>query len=668
MAGTLPTKRYNSLKKLIHILVLCPLFLMAGCGGGGGSSPAEPQMKPKPSQPIPPTNPSQPIPPTNPSQPIQPIVSGAPVCPVGVSAVSQDGFAVTVDFDTPGVDSMGRQVTAVCSPPPGALFEVGTHEVTCERSDNPGAQCMFSVSVTMETGPADGGICDRTVQVRDAIVDLIPGIHTCSAVTNAHLAAVTGSLNLKSTGISSLKSGDFSGLTNLRSLHLKDNQLTTLPADIFDGLQSLRTLRLHSNRLQSLPSNVFAGIRQVDILDLEFNDLTALPDGLFAGLNLKFLGLEGNQIQTLRTGMFDALGGSLILDLSHNALTTLEDGVFADLEDLVWLDLANNQLQTLPIRVFAGLINMQTLHLEQNPGADFTFTMTLERVSNTNKVVVVVPEGAPFDMTTTISVAGGELPVGVSTVTVPVGNTRSDEIVITPLAGATVSLGAAPPPPVPPTSAFDGIATAVGNPLMVAGLQGRSVQGLLRLSVADVEVQEGVDAVLTFVVTLDRPPSATVKVHWATSDGTATAGSDYTAASGMLSFGAGETSMTIPVAVLNDTLDEGSETLMLTLSNASGAYLADAQATGTITNTDHMPGAWMARFGRTVADQVLEAVTDRMAAPRTAATQVNLAGYPIGFSNGPSNHSGQENREEAQRLTLLADRLDDTGHPGNGDP
>ena len=192
------------------------------------------------------------------------------------------------------------------------------------------------------------------------------------------------------------------------------------------------------------------------------------------------------------------------------------------------------------------------------------------------------------------------------------------------------------------------------------------IQGPPGLTVADAEVEEAANAVLAFAVTLSRAPSGTVTVDYATSDGTATAGSDYTATSGTLTFAAGETEKTVSVPVLDDAHDEGSETLTLTLSNPSGAYLADGTATGTINNMDHMPGAWMARFGRTVADQVLEAVTDRMAAPRTAATQVNLAGYPVDFSNGPSNHSGQENREEAQRLALLADRLDDTGHPGNG--
>ena len=98
------------------------------------------------------------------------------------------------------------------------------------------------------------------------------------------------------------------------------------------------------------------------------------------------------------------------------------------------------------------------------------------------------------------------------------------------------------------------------------------IQGPPGLTVADAEVQEAANATLAFAVTLGRAPSGTVTVDYATSDGTATAGSDYTAASGTLTFAAGETEKTVSVPVLDDAHDEGSETLTLTLSNASGAY------------------------------------------------------------------------------------------------
>ena len=138
------------------------------------------------------------------------------------------------------------------------------------------------------------------------------------------------------------------------------------------------------------------------------------------------------------------------------------------------------------------------------------------------------------------------------------------------------------------------------------------------LSVADAQAQEGTDATLDFAVTLVPARTATVTVAYATADGTATAGSDYTATSGTLTFAAGETQKTVSVPVLNDDHDEGSETLTLRLSNAQGANIADGEATGTITNSDAIPEAWLARFGRTVTGQVLDAVQDRLAASRQA--------------------------------------------------
>ena len=102
-------------------------------------------------------------------------------------------------------------------------------------------------------------------------------------------------------------------------------------------------------------------------------------------------------------------------------------------------------------------------------------------------------------------------------------------------------------------------------------------------------------------------------MRYATSDGTATAGADYVAASGALRFGPGQRSRTVSVRVLDDAHDEGAETMTLRLSAPYGAAIADGTATGTIDNTDAMPAAWLARFGRTVSTQVVEAVEARIA-------------------------------------------------------
>ena len=160
------------------------------------------------------------------------------------------------------------------------------------------------------------------------------------------------------------------------------------------------------------------------------------------------------------------------------------------------------------------------------------------------------------------------------------------------------------------------------------------IQGPAALSVADAEIDEGPGAVLEFPVTLDRAAFDTVTVDYATLDGTATAGDDYTSTRGTLTFAVGETSKTVVVTVLDDSHDEGTETLTLRLSNATGAYLADAEATGTIENSDAMPAAWLARFGRTVAEQVVEAVESRLRAPPRVGVEAVLAGQSLGLGDG----------------------------------
>ena len=155
-----------------------------------------------------------------------------------------------------------------------------------------------------------------------------------------------------------------------------------------------------------------------------------------------------------------------------------------------------------------------------------------------------------------------------------------------------------------------------------------TVPGPLALSVADVQVQEGPNAMLAFQVTLNRASSGTVTVDYASADGTATSGADYTAVSGMLTFDAGETAKTVNVTVLDDAHDDGQETLELTLSNATGARLRDGEATGTIENSDPLQQAWVARFGRTVASEVVSGITDRLASPRSSS-HVRIGGISL---------------------------------------
>ncbi len=138
---------------------------------------------------------------------------------------------------------------------------------------------------------------------------------------------------------------------------------------------------------------------------------------------------------------------------------------------------------------------------------------------------------------------------------------------------------------------------------------------------------------LRFKVFLSQMLPIQVTVDYATSDGTARAGSDYRATSGTLTFRPGETGKSVDVRVLRDSHDEGEEWMTLTLSNprpSSRVRMQDATATGSIFNTDPIPRAWIGRFGRTVADQVLDAVDARMRAKPAPGVEALVAGQRIG--------------------------------------
>jgi hypothetical protein len=108
------------------------------------------------------------------------------------------------------------------------------------------------------------------------------------------------------------------------------------------------------------------------------------------------------------------------------------------------------------------------------------------------------------------------------------------------------------------------------------------------LSIGDASLLEGDSGVqtLSFPVQLSAPSSRTVTVGYATADGTATSGVDYTRAAGTLTFAAGETAGVVDVRVVGDRIVERDETFYVRLSRPSGATLGDGQAVGTIINDD----------------------------------------------------------------------------------
>ena len=163
-------------------------------------------------------------------------------------------------------------------------------------------ELTFTLTVTGRGGPSGSGIasatdtatvtvnvttgiCGRTPEVRDALVNRIHAISYCADVTDVDLAAITGTLDLGYQDITALKAGDFAGLASLTILQLDVNKLATLPAGVFDDLTALEILRLDDNALDMLPDDVFEPLTSLRVLRLEGNpeapfapEAVALPD------------------------------------------------------------------------------------------------------------------------------------------------------------------------------------------------------------------------------------------------------------------------------------------------------------------------------------------------------------------------------------------------------
>jgi hypothetical protein len=140
------------------------------------------------------------------------------------------------------------------------------------------------------------------------------------------------------------------------------------------------------------------------------------------------------------------------------------------------------------------------------------------------------------------------------------------------------------------------------------------------ISVRDVNVVEGNSGTTqaTFVVVLSTASSQTVSFSFATSNGTATAGSDYIATSGASSFAPGEVEKPVVVLVNGDTVDELQETFFLDISNVQNATVSSNRGTGFIIDDD----------GPTISVNDVS-ITEGNAGTKAATFTVSLSGPSV---------------------------------------
>ncbi|MCA9060187.1 MAG: hypothetical protein KDA85_16880, partial [Planctomycetaceae bacterium] len=133
---------------------------------------------------------------------------------------------------------------------------------------------------------------------------------------------------------------------------------------------------------------------------------------------------------------------------------------------------------------------------------------------------------------------------------------------------------------------------------------------------------------MVFTVTLSSPVTQTVKVKYATKNGTAkTSDKDYLSASGTLEFAPGETSKTISVTVLGDKKSEAHETFTVTLSRAVGVKISDSTGVGTIRNDDGKTKTTKAKRGAVVGGELDDYENVEVTVPSQLQSRTSWTGF-----------------------------------------
>ena len=473
----------------------------------------------------------------------------------------------------------------------------------------PGDTRHYRVSARNVLGPGDpsntdqattlsGGICARTAQVRDAIVVATPAT-TCADVTPAHLASLEGTLDLTSKNISSLKPGDFAGLTNLFDLNLERNALTELPAGIFDPLTALGSLRLDGNALTSLPSGIFDRLTALDSLYLTGNDLSPLPSGLFDRLTvLETLRLADNGLTELPQGIFDRLTALTFLDLCDNPLTEitlpsfLYDRFSTNPQDLC-------RTEGVRIRRAASGTSAATLGAPQNlsgvPG-DGQVTLTWEAPSSDGGSAVTRYEYEIDD-------SGTWLDAGLDLEETVTGLTNGQEYAV-----AVRAVTASGPGP-----ATTETATPVTTPGVPQNLRWVPGDGQVTLT-WEAPSSDGGSAVTRYEYEIDDSGT------WLD------AGLDRR-------------------VTVTDLVNDRQYTVAVRAVNAIGDG-DEATATVTLVQSDPLLRAWLSRFGRTVATHVTDTVGERLRDTAAPSSYVTVGGYrlPLGTRGADPAEPGVDPR------------------------
>ena len=298
--------------------------------------------------------------------------------------------------------------------------------------------------------------------------------------------------------------------------------------------------------------------------------------------------------------------------------------------------LSNSQTATVAGTVVVPTVNVSDASATE--GDAVAFTVSLSAASGQQVTVGYATSGGTATSGTDFTAASGTLTFGVNETSKTVSVATTDDSDDEENETFTLTLSS-------PANATLGTTTATGT-------INDDDESLPTVSVFDAGAAEG--GALAFTVSLSEASSQQVTVEYATSDGTAAAGSDYTAATGTLTFAANETSKTVSVATTDDSADEEDETFTLTLSGPANATLGDATATGTIVDDDEAPpvAVSVSDASATEGDAVEFAVS--LSAANSGQVSVQYA------TSGGTATSGTDFTAESGTLTFAANETSKT--------
>ncbi len=358
---------------------------------------------------------------------------------------------LTLPAATGGTEPLAYTLTPAADIPIGLTLDLNTRTLagtpvalasarsyTWIATDSNGAfdTLIFPITIRMTT------VCDRTPEVRDALVAAIDGVTDCADVTPAHLRGITtlalmGS-GVPGEGLASLQIGDFAGLSALEELDITGYaDLAIIPPGVFAELSALTILVLRSSA-STLPVGVFAGLSALTDLFLDGADLVTLPPNVFDGLSaVTEVWLNDNDFTTLPVGVFAGLSAVEFINLRGNDITTLPAGLFGGLDALDAINLIGNQLTALSEGFFDGVSppgGLGNVNLRENPGIPFTLNLYAEQEGD-GQARVRVPEATPLNIEVTWTIGGTT-----GTATIPAGRRTSDAFGMAMASAADVTL------------------------------------------------------------------------------------------------------------------------------------------------------------------------------------------------------------------------------------